>query len=113
MRTAKLGLFATLLVGIGAVMLVDEIGIGRYPPAATLADRRLLRFNPTDVRSCMGACALAAIGDRTSQRRWHHCAQTLTQTPGTGRVRPPRLEPVVRRRLHAGVCSGLCCSAAL
>ena len=80
MRTVKLGLFATLLVGIGTVVLVDEIGIGRYPPAATLADGRSLRFHATDVRSCMGARALAAIGDRTSQRRWHHCAETLAQT---------------------------------
>ncbi len=80
MRTVKVGLFASLLVGIGAVTLVNEMGIGRYPPVATLADGRLLRFDPTDVRFCMGARALAAIGDRTSQLRWHHCAETLAQT---------------------------------
>jgi hypothetical protein len=39
-------------------------------------------FYPSDVRSCMGARALAAIGDRTSQWHWYHCATTLAQTQG-------------------------------
>ena len=68
------------------VVLVDHRGTGesartaRPFSVATLADGRLLRFNPTDVRFCMGARALAAIGDRTSQWHWHHCARTLVQT---------------------------------
>ena len=37
-------------------------------------------FYPSDVRSCMGARAMAAIGDRTSQRHWYQCATTLVQT---------------------------------
>ena len=37
MLKVKIGLFAALLVGIGAVMLLNEIGIGLYPLLAYLA----------------------------------------------------------------------------
>ncbi len=37
-------------------------------------------FYPSDVRACMGARALAAAGDRTSEWHWHHCTRTLVQT---------------------------------
>ncbi len=80
MRNAKISLLAALLAGLVAVMLINEIGISRYPPAGRFADGMIRGFYPADVRSCMGARALAAIGDRTSQWHWYHCATTLAQT---------------------------------
>jgi len=80
MRCAKFSLLAALLAGLAAVMLVNEIGISRYPPAGQFPDGMIRGFHPADVRSCMGARALAAIGDRTSQWHWHQCATTLAQT---------------------------------
>ena len=80
MREAKIGLLVALLVGLGAIMLINEIGISRYPPAGRFADGIIRGFYPSDVRSCMGARALAAIGDRTSQWHWYYCATTLGQT---------------------------------
>jgi len=55
MLKVKIGLFAALLVGIGAVMLLNEISIGLYPPAGVFPDGRMRSFHPADVRSCMGA----------------------------------------------------------
>jgi len=80
MRKAKISLLAALLAGLAAVMLINEIGISRYPPAGRFADGMIRGFYPADVRSCMGARTLAAIGDRTSQWHWYHCATTLAQT---------------------------------
>jgi hypothetical protein len=80
MRNTKVLFLGALLVGLGAVMLINEIGISRYPPAGRFPDGMIRGFYPTDVRSCMGARTLAAIGDRTSQWHWHHCATTLGQT---------------------------------
>ena len=80
MRRAKIGLLVTFLIGLAAVTLINEIGIGRYPPAGRFADGTMRGFHPTDVRSCMGARALAAIADRTSQEHWHRCAATLGET---------------------------------
>jgi hypothetical protein len=80
MLKVKIGLFAALLVGIGAVMLLNEIGIGLYPPAGVFPDGKVRSFHPADVRSCMGVRVLAAIGDRISQRHWDRCATTLAQT---------------------------------
>ena len=78
MRNAKISLLAALLAGLVAVMLINEIGISRYPPAGRFADGMIRGFYPSDVRSCMGR-ALATIGDRTSQWHWYHCATTLAQ----------------------------------
>ena len=80
MRKAKIGLFVALLAGLASVTLINEIGIGRHPPAGRFADGAVHGFHPADVRSCMGARALAAIGDRTSQWHWYLCATTLAQT---------------------------------
>ena len=80
MRNARIGLLAALLAGLFAVMLINEIGISRYPPAGRFADGVVRGLYPADVRSCMGARALAAIGDRTSQWHWYHCGTTLAQT---------------------------------
>jgi hypothetical protein len=80
MRKARIGLLVALCVGLGGVMLINEIGISRYPPAGRFSDGMVRGFYPTDVRSCMGARVLAAIGDITSQWRWHQCATTLVQT---------------------------------
>ena len=44
MRTVKRGLFAALLVGIGAVGLINEIGISRYPPAGMFPDGAVRGF---------------------------------------------------------------------
>jgi hypothetical protein len=77
MRQAKLVLFASLLAGLGTVALINEVGISRYPPLATLADGRQAAFNPEDIRSCVGARMLAAIGDQSSQWQWQHCEQGL------------------------------------
>ena len=79
MRRVKIGLLVALLFGLSAVMLIDEIGIGGYPPVGRFDDGTLRAFHPPDVRSCMGARALAAIGDRTNQWQWYHCAATLAQ----------------------------------
>jgi hypothetical protein len=80
MRKVRISLLAALLVGIAAVTLINEIGISRYPPTGVFSDGAVRGFFPDDVRSCMGARALAAVGDRTSQWHWHHCAWTLVQT---------------------------------
>jgi hypothetical protein len=69
MRKVRISLLAALLVGIAAVTLINEIGISRYPPTGVFSDGAVRGFFPDDVRSCMGARALAAVGDRTSQ--WH------------------------------------------
>src|SRR5262249_55923748 len=36
-------------------------------------------FNPDDIQGCMGARALASIGDETSHRQWQHCETALAQ----------------------------------
>jgi len=79
-RRVKISLLAALLGGLATVTLINEIGISRYPPSGLFPDGAVRGFYPSDVRSCMGARALAAIGDRTSQWHWHHCAKTLVQT---------------------------------
>ena len=80
MRRAKIGLFVALLAGLAGVTLINEIGISRYPPSGLFPDGAVRGFYPNDVRSCMGARALAVVGDRTSQGHWHQCARTLAQT---------------------------------
>jgi|SRR5581483_7352142 len=80
MRKVRVSLLAALLVGIAAVTLINEIGISRYPPAGVFPDGAVRGFFPSDVRSCMGARALSALGDQTSQWHWHNCARTLVQT---------------------------------
>jgi Type IV secretion-system coupling protein DNA-binding domain len=75
----KILFLTSLLTGIGAVALINEIAISRYPPAATLADGRKVAFNPDDIRGCMGARALASIGDETSHWQWQHCETVLAQ----------------------------------
>ena len=80
MRRAKISLLIALLVGLATVILINEIGISRYPASGLFPDGAVRGFYAGDVRSCMGARALAAVGDRTSQWHWHHCARTLVQT---------------------------------
>src|SRR5262245_32658370 len=80
MGKVKISLLVALLVGLATVMLINEIGISRYPPAGLFPDGTVRGFYPGDLRFCMGARALAAIGDQTSKRHWHHCAKTLVQT---------------------------------
>jgi hypothetical protein len=80
MRKAKIGLLMSFLVGLAGVMLINEVGISRYPPVGVFPDGAVRGFNPGDVRSCMGARALAALGDRASRWGWHHCTTTLVQT---------------------------------
>jgi hypothetical protein len=77
---ARMILLVALLVGLAAATLINEIGISRYPPAGVFPDGAMRGFYPSDVRSCMGARALASVGDRTSEQHWHHCARTLVQT---------------------------------
>jgi hypothetical protein len=38
MRNAKISLLVALLAGLVTVMLINEIGISRYPPAGRFAD---------------------------------------------------------------------------
>jgi hypothetical protein len=80
MQHRKALFLGALFVGMAAVTIINEIGIGRYPPAGQFADGMTRGFHPSDVRSCMGARALAAIGDRSSQWHWHRCATTLVRT---------------------------------
>src|SRR5215468_2321564 len=80
MRKVKISLLVALLGGLSTITLINEIGITRYPPSGLFPDGAVRGFYPSDVRSCMGARALAALGDRTSQWHWHHCARTLVQT---------------------------------
>jgi hypothetical protein len=80
MQNTKAWFLGALFVGIGTVTAINEIGIGLYPPSGQFPDGVTRGFHPSDVRSCMGARALAAIGDRSSQWHWHRCATTLVQT---------------------------------
>ncbi len=80
MLNTKALFLGALLAGLAVVMLINEIGISRYPPAGQFPDGVIRGFYPADVRSCMGARALAAIGDRTSHWHWYRCATTLAQT---------------------------------
>jgi hypothetical protein len=79
MGRAKVIVLAALLTGLTGVALIDGIGISRYPPVATLTDGRQAAFNPADIRACMGARMLAAIGDESSQWQWQHCEKGLVQ----------------------------------
>ena len=80
MLNAKALFLGALFVGIGTVTMINEIGIGRYPPSGQFSDGVTRGFQPSDVRSCMGARALAAVGDRSSQWHWRQCATTLVHT---------------------------------
>jgi hypothetical protein len=80
MRKAKIVLLGVLFTGLGAVMLINEIGIARHPPAGRFPDGITRGFDSSDVRACMGARALATLGDRTSQWHWQRCESTLAQT---------------------------------
>jgi hypothetical protein len=80
MQHTKALFLGALVFGIGTVTAINEIGIGVYPPSGHFPDGVTRDFHPSDVRSCMGARALAAIGDNSSQRHWHQCARTLVQT---------------------------------
>ena len=64
---------------VGTVTAINEIRIGLYPLSGQFSDGVTGGFHASDVRSCMGARALAAIGDRSGQRHWHRCATTLVQ----------------------------------
>jgi hypothetical protein len=79
MDQTKVLFVGVLLVGLGTLTLINEIGISRYPPTGQFADGMIRGLYPADVRSCMGARALAAIGDRSSERQWRRCATTLGQ----------------------------------
>jgi hypothetical protein len=59
----KIGVLAALLAGLATVMLINEIGISRYPPSGLFPDGAVRGFYPSHVRSPMGARALAALGD--------------------------------------------------
>ena len=80
MQHTKALFLGALFAGMGTVTAINEIGIGIYPPSGQFPDGMTRGFHPSDVRACMGARALAAIGDRSSQRHWHQCATTLVQT---------------------------------
>jgi hypothetical protein len=80
MQHTKALFLSALFVCMGTVTAINEIGIGLYPPSGQFPDGVTKGFHPSDVRSCMNARALAAIGDRSSQRHWHRCATTLVRT---------------------------------
>jgi hypothetical protein len=80
MQSTKALLLGALFVGMGTVTAINEIGITVYPPSGQFPDGVTRGFHPSYVRSYMGAWALAAIGDRSSQRHWHRCATTLVRT---------------------------------
>jgi hypothetical protein len=46
MRKAKIGLLVALLVGLTAVMVINEVGIGRYPPTGQFPDGTTRGFYP-------------------------------------------------------------------
>jgi hypothetical protein len=56
------------------VALISEAGITWFPPVATLADGRQAAVHSADVRACIGARLLAALGDRQSSAQWSACA---------------------------------------
>jgi len=74
LKTATL---AALFAGMAAVFLVNELGINKYPPSWSLSDGRRGYHDPEGVRFCMGARALAALADTSSQRAWSDCEATL------------------------------------
>ena len=80
MQHTKALFLGALFVGMAAVTAINEVGIGLYPPSGQFPDGVTRGFHPSDVRSCMGARALAAIGDRGSHWLWHRCATTLVRT---------------------------------
>lgn len=68
---------AALFAGIATVFLVNELGIEVYPPTWSLPDGRWGYHDPAGVRFCIGARALAAMADMSSQRAWSDCQATL------------------------------------
>jgi Type IV secretion-system coupling protein DNA-binding domain len=80
----KIAMLIALLVGLCTVFLINEIAINRYPPVWTLPDGRNGPYDPASIRACMGARALAALGDRSSASHWHRCATALHQQKALG-----------------------------
>ena len=68
MSKAKISLLAALFAGLVAVMLINEIGISRYPPAGRFADGMIRGFYPSDVRSRMGGFNAGLLV------KWMRCA---------------------------------------
>ena len=75
----KIIMLIALLVGLCTVFLITEIAINRYPPVWTLPDGRTGPYAPASIRVCMGARALAALGDRSGAWQWHRCATPFHQ----------------------------------
>ena len=75
----RITMLALLLSGLGLVFLINEIGIGWYPPMWTLSDGRSGYFDPAGIRSCVGARALSALAARSSEAHWYRCATILYQ----------------------------------
>ncbi len=73
----KLALVAAVVAGFGALHLINELAIERYPPVWTAPDGRSGYYLPADVRECMGARLFSNLADRTSSDLWRRCAATL------------------------------------
>jgi hypothetical protein len=75
MRQLKITMLGLILGGIAILALIDQFGTRWYPPVATLADGREATVNSSDIRLCIGARALASLGDRHSSDQWRACEQ--------------------------------------
>ncbi len=75
----KVAMLIALLVGLCAVVLINVVAVTWYSPNWTLPDGRNGPYDPASIRACMGARALAALGDRSSAWQWHRCAIALHQ----------------------------------
>jgi hypothetical protein len=80
MLRGKVIAFTLLIASIGTVALVDQIGISWFPPAVQLSNGAVRAYAPADIRNCMGARALSALGDRVSQQWWRACEVALSET---------------------------------
>ena len=71
--------FCALLIGLALVALISEIWIERFPLSWFSADGQMWRTDPAGVRACIGARALASLGDTASAAFWSRCAHWLVQ----------------------------------
>jgi hypothetical protein len=76
--------FAATLTGFAVMAGAYDLGFGRWPPQAILADGRIARFRAVEIEACFKAQIEALFGDRDAGDSWQACRDQLVRYDALG-----------------------------
>ncbi len=75
----KVVTFAAAFVGFAIMAGAYELGFGRWPPQAILADGSTARFSTVEIQACFRAQIRALFGDSVAADDWRSCQDQLAE----------------------------------